>query len=237
MAMAVSEVAELATTTDVTTTVALGTFTPSASSILVAYCRFAGSDLSTVGTLSDSEGAWTEIRHEFGDTNKAWYLFYRKVDATPVSITPTFDNGGDTLSNAEALIYQFVPDVVVAGNPIRQTVYSAWASSTNPSIVFASALQTANGYIMVSANGVNPYAMDSPPSSWTQTCDTGITEGNSGLWGAFRAGGETGTTITATNATSTFWQAYGVEVYNDEPPVDTYSGRGIGRGISRGVMR
>lgn len=238
MAIAITEVAELATSNN-QGDYDLGTFTPSADSILVALVIGAGSDQSTIGTLSDSEGAWTRKRTDFFDATKVFHVFWRKVDSSPVEITPNFNNGADTLTGCGAVIYQVIPDTMPSGDPIRQTVFTPPASGTNPSVTFGSALLTGNGYLACIFNGtVQPAAIDAAPSGWTGTADNGFTAPLVGFWAGFRAGGETGTTITATNAESQFVGMWGVEVWNEEPPASTEEQsqhRGFGRGLHRGM--
>lgn len=237
MAMAVAYKVHSADTTN-GTSYAFSSFTPAANSILVAGIISIASDGVTMPTMSDAEGAWTRFGSTYNATTARLFTwFWRKVDATPVAITPTFDSTGDSLNGILGVIWEFIPDVVVAGSPVRQTAYTTEANVANAVITFGSALQTANGYAMMGYSDNNPYAMDAPPTGWTQDVDTGMTTPTIGLWGGHRAGGETGTTITATDAAITR-STIGIEIFNNEPPASgerQIIARGVARGISRGL--
>lgn len=217
MAIAISEpTPEVATTTN-TDTLATAAFTPAANSVLVAIVHALDSVLPTP-TFTDSEGAWT-LKTVFnwptGDLAHCSYVFWRKVGGSPVSIQPTFDCTGDPFIGCAIHPFQAIPDVLVAGDPIRQVAVndSALTPSANPSVTFASALKTANGYVAsMSREAVGV----TPPTSWTETAEHTITAPGQCFWGAYRAGGETGTTITAT-AAAEHWAMLAVEVYNDQP--------------------
>ncbi len=225
MAMAVVLKASLADTTN-GTSYAFGAFTPSANTVLVAAVVSIAGDGVTLPTLSDSEGAWTRHSYNYpgAPASRPITLFWRKVGASPVSITPTFDSTGDSLNGAMGAIWQFTPDTVVSGIPIRQTAFpSPESAGANAVCTFASALDTANGYGMISYCDNSPYAMDSAPTGWTQDVDTGIASPSVGLWAGHRAGGETGTTITATDAATNVGRgSLAFEVYNAEPPVASH---------------
>src|SRR5690348_7702410 len=172
MALTITYRGTIADTTN-GTSYAFPAFTPSANSVLVVLSIHFASDGSTQPTMSDSEGAWTRHSTTFSNS-KAYVCWWRKVGASPVSITPTIDSTGDSLNGLMAACFNVVPTVVTTGSPIRQTAFAAEVNNANPAIVFASALQTANGYGMVCFSDNNPYAMDAAPTGWTQDADTGF---------------------------------------------------------------
>lgn len=238
MAITITKRAELADTTN-DTAYAVSAYTPGADTIQIAHVFMTASDGSTVGTMGDIEGAWTRKHIEFTNpVGRAHYIFWRKVDATPVSITPSFSGGADQGSGCGILILEYDPDTMPSGDPIRQVKYSTGTATTSLAFAFDSAVLTGNGYSILARTGTNPAAC-TEPTSWTEQFDSGFASPTTGVYGCSRAGGETGTSFTVTAGASTDYEGLAVEVWNEEPPAgsDTYSGRGIGRGISRGVMR
>jgi hypothetical protein len=220
MAVAISEpTPEVITTTD-TNTLATAAFTPTANTILVAAV-FARLSVNLTPTMADSEGSWTR---EYSATYAlpdalvhSLHLFWRKVGGSPVSITPTFDCTGDDFTAASISVFQITPDVVVAGNPIRQVTSNSVNTGTDPNVTFSSALQAANGYVAGIGSSLAAPGITAP-SGWTETGEVSVASPNHTAWGGYRAGGETGTTITAT-AASSIWGMVAAEILNDEPAI------------------
>jgi len=86
--------------------------------------------------------------------------------------------------------------------PIAQSASNA-AAAANPVATFPNAMKTLNGYCAMFGNTVNPPGA-TIPASWTQNANTGYITPAAGGQGAYRAGGETGTTVTFTVASSTY---------------------------------
>lgn len=238
MAVTVAKVAELASTSNVND-YAVPAYTPTANTIQVALVCMTGSDGSSVGTFDDSEGAWTKKTHVFAQTVRGFYVFWRKVTGSPVSITPTFHSPSDVGSGCGILIWECDPDTMPSGDPIRQAINTFGAPSgpyTDFTFTFSSALLTGNGYAVLIRTDNNPVT-GAVPSGWTEDLDTGFASPTTGIWAGHRAGGETGTSYITTGTSTSSYEAIAVEIWNEEPPTDVYSGRGVGRGISRGVMR
>jgi hypothetical protein len=104
--------------------------------------------------------------------------------------------------------------------PIRQSITNT-ATSTNPTVTFAQALNTNNGYVagwMGALSSTNPANVSTPPTGWTEIGDNGLATPTSNASGAFRAGGETGTTIAFT-AASTVWGMIAAEIYEASQPL------------------
>lgn len=226
MAVAISEVAEVITTSN-TDTITAGAFTPTANSILVALVS--GKATVVAPTMSDSEGSWTLKGSAYawpsGDDSHRTAVFWRKVGGSPISITPAAVFSGDDFSAAGLFIFEVIPDTVVSGDPIRQVAFNATPISAvaDPNVTFLSALQTANGYVAHIMTGTQSSTAITAPSGWTETGEQGVSAPGTGSWGGFRAGGETGTTITATMAAA-IWVMVAVEIYNSEPAVGGTAG-------------
>lgn len=240
MAIAISEPTPAVITTTDGTSFATAAYTPSANSIQVFIVFAKGAPVPTP-TLTDTEGAWTRkyvaTPWPEGASHGA-FMFYRKVGASPVSITPTFDCTGDDFSSCAIVTFEVIPDTVVTGDPIRQVAFGTdvSASVVEPNVTFASALVTTNGYVAAVCNATNSTNQFTEPSGWTETRELGVGTNNTGAAGYFRAGGETGTTYSITGATSS-WAMLAVEILNDEPPAGGVGGSLVGRrSLLRGLL-
>lgn len=243
MAVAISEPTTSVVTTTDGTSLALGSYTPSADSIQVAICVGKGT-LTDAATLTDTEGAWTrEAVGQFWDAtflSRMW-VFWRKVDASPVAINPTLDTGADGFTAAGIMIFEIIPDVMPSGNPIRQYKFNANNSGTtsvSPTITFNSAPLTGNGLVASAVHATNAADFVEPPTDWTETRELAVSSPGTGPAGAYRAGGQTTTGVTFTLDSADLWSIFAVEVWNEEPPTNAARarlGRGVGRGLSLGM--
>jgi len=205
MAFAVTEpVAELATTTNATS-YALGAFTPAANSVL-AVLVFATNTIAS-GTMTGGGLTWTQRTSQLYNLLHTAYLFTASVGASPSSTTITFDCTGDAASGCVMMAFQVTDaDTIV---PVRQVQPGSGALG-NPSVTFPTTLLTVNAYIAGFGIPRNPPA-STPPASWTEVADTGYGTPTSGATGAYRATGETGTTVTFTSALGN-WGMIAVEI-------------------------
>ncbi len=188
------------------TTYAMGAIaSPTADAVYVVMVQAA----QTVATGSMSGGGltWNKI------TSVPWnggvdtiYAFYAVTGSSPGSMTPTFDCTGDGATGV------VMSAVAITGanvsNPIRQTG-SNTGTTQDPVITFSQNLQTANAYLYHVSTTRNPPG--NSHGSFTEIADTGHTSPARGGAAAYKATGETGTTITATLA-STTWGILGIEV-------------------------
>jgi hypothetical protein len=199
----------VASTTN-TNTYALAAFTPTANSLLVVMVYATGTVITTP-TVTGGSLTWTrEVIQVIGSNEQA--IFWARVGGSPVSTTITFDCTGDNATGAIVEVVQFTGYDATTNNPIKQAKTStATTTSTNANVVFATALGTSNGYYITWSAGLAANS-SAPPSGWTESNDLAYSTPASNAAGAYRAGGETGTTYTFTSASST-WTSMGVEVY------------------------
>lgn len=207
MAIAISEpVAELASTTD-GTSYAMGAFTPAADAILVVFVMTKGS-MTVPGTMSGGGLTWTLKSNFLFDVTVNMRCFWAKTGASPASCTPTFDCTGDGASGCFMAAFELTGADIVTADPIKQLA-TGNNSNADPTVTFAAALGTNNGYM--AANGGDSQT-STPPASWTETVDAAIATPTCSFAAAYRAGGETGTTVTFTRAAS-IWGMMAIEVY------------------------
>ncbi len=207
MAIAITEpTAEVASTTN-TSSYALGAFTPTAGALLVVLA-FIDGNVATAPTISPTTGVtWSAPTRVTYNTTDTAALFIGQVTAgTPSSITITVNTNNGNATGACLHVHQVTGHNVIA--PVAQIV-TATGSAANPSFTRAAA-NTNNGYIAGIGKAANP-PTSTPPTSWTETADTGHTSPVAGSTTAFRAGGETSTTVTFTIASGA-WGGIYVEI-------------------------
>lgn len=209
MAIAVSEpVAEISSTANVNS-YATGSFTPTASSLLVIHGVIFGS-ADSIMTVSGGSLIWntayTTLRGAISPT-EIYIVAYAQVGASPSSMTITMAVT-DVGTGAQGAIFQYTGHDVTS--PVRQ-VKESEAVSTNGSVTMDAAMVTTSGYSAMLEGRFTASNSVTEPSSWTETADTFISTPNRSMASAYRAGGETGSTITFTHA-STNWVLTAIEI-------------------------
>lgn len=200
MAIAISEpVAEYSNTSNATS-YALGAFTPTANSFLVCMVFCTGT--VAAGSMSGGGLTWTRQQSILYNAVDTAYLFTAPVGSSPVSTTPTFSCTGDAGTGCVMMIFQFTGHN--AANPIVQSDAEA-RTGANPVITLPGNMVTTNGYAAGFGMPRNP-PTSTQPTNWSEIADTGYGSPTAGATGAYRAGGETGTTITFTSLSA----AYGI---------------------------
>lgn len=201
-------VAELTSSTDASS-YAMTAFTPSANAVLVVFVHAAGT--VSAGSMTGGGLTWTKETSVLNNTTDTNYLFWAKTGSSPSSTTVTFDCTGDAATGVIMAAFQATGADIVTSNPIKQYQTNA-VTAANPTVTMTSALTTTNGYVGFFAGPRNP-PTSTPPTSWTETLDTGHTSPAQGAAGAYRNGGETGSTVTFT-ATSFAHGIIVAEIYD-----------------------
>lgn len=210
MAIGITEpTAELLSTSNATSYQVGAAFTPSANATLVVLV--AATDTTATGTVSGGGLTWTKKDSLNYSTTDTLYLFWANTGASPASCQPTFDCTGDAASGAVVAVLEYTGSDVVTADPIRQVAKNTASSTANPTCTFPANLDTNNGYAYIIGSARTTPAI-TPPASWTETVDGGYSTPAAGAEVAYRAGGETGTTLTTT-ATSHTWGMLAFEVY------------------------
>lgn len=193
-----------------TTTYAFAAFTPVPNALLVCLVFSTGSVASAPTMTSSAAGvSWQRCdQSQLYNTTDTAYAFYAQVGPNPVSTTFTFNCPQDASTGVLAVMFQVTGHNILT--PIAQVKMGANAASSNPTVTFANARSTNNATVAGFANGNNP-PTSTPPAGWTEIADTGTTLPTSGISAAYRAGGETGTSVTFTAATSA-WACIALEI-------------------------
>lgn len=194
-------VAEISSTANAAT-YAFGAFTPTAGSVLVIIAALSGT-ATTTATVTGGL-IWTQKCAVTFNTVDRLYVLWAKVPTGTGSLTFTVDVTGDNATGAIAGMFQFTDVDLITRDPIRQCATNA-TTAANPVATFGVAMVTTNGYAAGFGMPRNP-PTSTAPGSWTETYDAGQGTPTQGGSGGFRAGGETGTTVTFTSASA----AYGI---------------------------
>lgn len=206
--MAIVVTTPIATLVDNTdqTSYSMAAFTPTANAILAVFVSAAAT--LAAGTMTGGSLTWTRRTSvTFNGGIDTFYLFTAPTGASPGSTTPTFDCTGD---NATGCIMDLIELTGLNNSsPVRQ-FKAGNGSSSGPTLTMDSALQTDKAYFSGFGCSRNP-AGGAAPASWTPTANTGHTSPTRGYSGAYRVGGETGTTVTFTAGASTNWGMIAVE--------------------------
>jgi len=175
-------------------------FTPAANATLVMMAFASGTTAagSVTGGLT-----WTKDSSQLYKSTSTAYLFWANTGASPGSLTFAFDCTGDAATGCIAMIFQFTGSDVASGSPVAQSKTSA-TTAANPTITFLSNMNGNNAYCAGFGVPSNPPGATPPSIDWTEIADTGYNSPTSGAAGAYRANGETGTTITFTAASAAY---------------------------------
>jgi len=209
------QVVEIVSTAN-SATYAFGSFTPTTSSVIVVMAfatgTVAGGSVTNTSGTSLTWNKKTSVAYNGGADTA--YVFWAKTPASTAASVYTVDFTGDNATSCIAYILTFTGSDIVTVDPIKQVKTNS-ATSTNSTVTFDTALGTNNGYTIGwggQLSSSNPANVSTQPTSWTEAGDNGIGTPTSNATCAFRAGSETGSTFTFTNA-STNWGLIGVEVY------------------------
>lgn len=198
---------EIAVTTN-SATYAFAAFTPAANATVVIIAALTGT-ATTTATVTGGL-TWTQKCAVTFNTTDRVYVMWANTGASPGSLTFTIDVTGDAATGAVMAMYQFTDSDQVTSDPLKQCATNA-ATAANPVATFGASMGTLNGYASAFGLPRSP-PTSAPPASWTETHDVGYATPTSGGAGGFRAGGETGTTVTFTSASAAYGIA-AVEVY------------------------
>lgn len=194
-----------------------GSFTPEVNNVIVIIALGRGTvDDGAITNVSGTSLTWTrKTSATFNAGADTVYIFWAKTGASTAASVYRVDFTGDNASGCVAYMFQFSGADLVTEDPIKQANTNSGTSTNATSGTLSSNLSTNNGYAaawMGALSSSNPANVSTEPTSWTEIGDNGFGTPTSNASGAFRAGGETGNTITFTNS-STTWGFAAVEVY------------------------
>lgn len=182
-----------------------GSFTPVLDDLLVTFV-YGRITLTRPGTMTDSEsGTWTNIVAEDSTAStETMYMYVRDSLAPNTSMTVTVDFTGDSALAVNIQVLRISGVTRTGADAILQTAFqSSQTGGGTPAPAFASNALTENATIGCVFNRSSPAGM-TPPSSWVERGDIGISGPTTGTESVSRDSGFTGTTITwgSTSATA-----------------------------------
>jgi hypothetical protein len=209
MAMAVAALAAASANTTNNAASHTGTAgTPTSGDLLIAVVQVSGN--TAVGSMS---GQWTWIfltsftKNSGADTV---YIFYASATAA-TSTTPVYTISGNSTGSAMSVYRITGLDSQV--QPYIRQFKSATGTAANPAVTMDTAILTGNGVIGIATNTTSSATQWTAPGSWSEMHETNYSSPATSLETAYRASGETGTTITWTNANTTAWAVMVIELY------------------------
>lgn len=211
MAVAVSALAAASANTTNNAASHTGTAgTPAAGDLLIACIQVSGNTVA--GSMAG--GGWTwKFLDSFPKNSGAdtVYIFYAPATAA-TSTTPVYTISGNSTGSAMSVLKVTETDSVV--QPYIRQVKKATGSTANPAVTMDTAILTGNGVIGIASNTTSSATQWTMPASWTaEIHETNYATPGSSLETCYRASGETGSTITWTNANTTQWGIIVMELW------------------------
>lgn len=183
--------------------------TPSSGDLLICFVNVSG-DNQAGGTMAGTF-TWNLFDSIANHSNDTLYVFYA-VATSATSVTPVFTFGSGT-STGSSLYCVRVAGAEGQNQPYFRQSATRNASNANPNIIMDTAILTGNGCIGIVINATNSAVQFTAPASWTEVAEVSYSSPSVGLEVAVRASGETGSTITWTNANTTAWKGWVWELY------------------------
>lgn len=192
--------------------------TPASGDLLIAIVMVSDS----VATVDGGAGAfamtgtWTwNLLYTFRwNTNLDTVAIFWARATAATSTTPTFTCVGDNGTGCIIDVWR-VTGQEAEGAPYFRQIKTNTGNTANPSVTMDSAILTGNGVLGFGCNLTNSAAQWTAPTSWTEAANHETTYNTPphSMEIATRASGETGTTITWTNANTTNWIVGVIEFY------------------------
>lgn len=209
MAITLTSLATPSTSTSQASSYAGTAGTPAAGDLLI--CAALVSDSTATGTMSGTF-TWTKLTSFTKNGGlDTLYVFYAYAD-TATSTTPTVDVTGDNGTGAILHCWRVTGAQGRIQPSIRQ-MKTATGTSANPAVTMDRAILTTNAVISFAANGTNSTTQWTNPTGWIADVENAFNTPTNGMASSGRASGETGTTITWTNANTTAWGVIVLELW------------------------
>ena len=183
--------------------------TPAANDILICYVMCSGNNAS--GTLTGGGWTWnlllSRLKNGNADIITIWYAHATAATSTTPSYLPAAAATGCIISCVR------VTGQEGTNVPYIRQIATGAASTTNPTAVFGVAPLTGNGILTFANNLTNSTTQWTPPGSFTEISEVAYNTPANSLQTASRGSGQTAATLTWTNANTTAWVTYAIEIY------------------------
>jgi hypothetical protein len=183
--------------------------TPAANDILICYVMCSGRN--AVGTLSGGGWTWnlllSRLKNGNADIISIWYAHATAATSTQPSYLPGAAATGCIISCVR------VTGQEGTNVPYIRQIATGAASTANPTAVFGVAPLTDNGILTFASNQTNSTTQWTAPASFTEISEVAYNTPANSLQTASRGSGQTNATLTWTNANTTAWVTYAIEIY------------------------
>ena len=199
----------LASTTNQSTVYTATAGTAQSQDILIAFVSVSGN--TTAGTMAGGGLTWTLVTSGAKATNVDLCLVYWAYVSTGASITPTYTPSAATTGCIIAVTRVIGSTGTSGALNLVQAAVTATGATANPTITFGAATNTANGILVLAANGTNSTTQFTAPTGFTELIEVAYNTPTNGVETAYRVSGGTATTYTWTNVNTSSWRTFGLE--------------------------
>lgn len=179
-------------------------FTPAANAVLLLFVG-ASDTLAAAPNAAVTGGGltWTLVGSTTRTGADTLYVFRAQTGASPASTTIDFSCTGDTASGVTMTLAQITGANTTS--PIRQSKFSAagGVTGTNATITLDAAAVTTSAVLVAHYNTLN-IPMSAGPTNYTEISDDTYNTPRHSMAVAYRATGETGSTLTFTSNSTTY---------------------------------
>ncbi len=184
--------------------------TPASGDLLIAIIQASGNTVR--GTMAGGGWTWnfltSFVKNSSADTT---YIFYANATAA-TSTTPVYTISGNSTGSAMCVIRCTGLDG--QAQPYVRQWNSAIGTTANPSVTLPAVSLTANGLIGIAMNTTNSAAQWTMPTGWTaEIAEVTYATPAASLQVCYRASGGTLATYAWTNANTTAWGVFVMELY------------------------
>lgn len=209
MAVAFTQLAAGSADTSNTNSYAGNAGTPASGDLLI--CFVSAATTVAAGTLTGGGFTWRRLTSFTKNAGADTIYVFWTIATSATSTTPTFDCTGDNAAGCIIYCLRVTGDSANLRPYFRQ-IATATGSSANPAVTMNFAILTGSGVCGFCSNGTNSSTQFTQPSGWAENSEVAYnTPPNSGQTSS-RTSGETGSTITWTNANTTAWGAIVIEI-------------------------
>lgn len=184
---------------------------PVAGDLLI--CCVCASDTVAAGTMS---GTWTWNKltsFTFNGGVDTVYIFYAYAESATLT-TPVFDCTGDNATGACIHGSKLTGAYGVKSPSLRQ-YKTATGNTANPSITLDYAPLSTNALLGVAVNKTNSATQWTAPTSWFERAEVSHAGPTTSFSVATRNSGETSSTLSWTNASTSNWGLIVLEIWAD----------------------
>jgi hypothetical protein len=183
--------------------------TAQAQDILIAFVSVSGN--TTAGNMAGGGLTWTLLTSGAKAANVDLCLVYWAYVPATVSVTPSYTPSAAATGCILITVRVIGSTGTTGALNLVQAAATATGATANPTITFGAATNTANGLLLLVANGTNSTNQFTAPTGFTELIEQAYNTPTNGSQISFRISGGTATTYTWTNVNTTSWRSFGLE--------------------------